>query len=409
MVPHSLSSQPLPLSRRALLLSALVGPVLAACGGGTDEPEGEATPGKPVDDSARSAVAQGLVGVAIGHVAPSRSQLAVAGRRRLGAAGPVLREDVFNIGSNTKAMTSAVVAGLVEQGRVAWTTTLAQAWPALAPAMRAEYAAVTLEQLLNHRGGLPPFNGSAGDEERFLAALAQDTQAPPGTLEGRRRYFTAWLLRQTPPEGVVPGRDFLYSNAGYAVAAAMLESVTGRRFEMLFDELLVRPAGLAGAWRMPSEVPADQPAGHEGPKDALQVYVPDALALDTEPWLRVLAPAGFWACPASGYAAWLRWHLQALQGHTTPLPRGYVQRLRALGDTEYAMGWGCALIEGRRVLAHTGHEPGFMAEAVVDQAGERAVFGLTNTGHMAADGSWVLSLLDRELAEVYRRPTGQRV
>ena len=48
--------------------------------------------------------------------------------------------------------------------------------------------------------------------------------------------------------------------------------------------------------------------------------------------------------------------------------------------------------------------PGFMAEGVVDRAGEFAVFGLSNTGHLAEDGSsWVLGRIDQALAEVLKQ------
>ena len=45
-----------------------------------------------------------------------------------------------------------------------------------------------------------------------------------------------------------------------------------------------------------------------------------------------------------------------------------------------------------------------MAEVVVDRAGEFAVFGLSNTGHFAEDGtSWVLGRIDQALAEVLKQ------
>ena len=44
-----------------------------------------------------------------------------------------------------------------------------------------------------------------------------------------------------------------------------------------------------------------------------------------------------------------------------------------------------------------------MAEAVFDRSGDFAVFGLSNTGHMAEDGSsWVLGRIDATLAEVLK-------
>lgn len=393
------------LGRRSLMLSLLASATLAACGGSGDPPDPRQQ-GKTVDEAAAAAVSSGgLVGAAMAHVGvdAESSAVAVAGVRRLGGSDKIASDDTFNIGSNTKAMSAMVIASLVDQGRLAWDTRIVEALPDVLPGLRSEFAGVTLEQLLNHRGGMLAFNGSADDEARFLAALAADTGAIPETLTGRRRYFATWLVQQAPPTGVVPGRDFFYSNAGYALAATMVEALTGQSFETHFDMQLVSALAIGGRWRMPSEVPATQPAGHEGPKGAVQIHVPSEEDLATEPWLRVIAPAGYWACSAADYARWLRWHLLALGGRATPLPTGYVQRLSALTASNYAMGWSCDAVEGRQLLSHTGHTAGFMCEAVVDQAGLQAAFGLTNTGHVADDlSSWVLSLLDRELAEVYR-------
>ncbi len=392
------------LSRRSVLtLSASVA-LLAACGGGGDVPDTQQT-GKPVADAAADAVAQGLVGAAFGYAGRSGRAapiIATAGLRRLGASARLARADVFGIGSNTKAMSAAAIGSMVDAGIIRWSTTIVQALPDLAGLLRPEYAQVTLENLLDHRGGMPPFNGSAGDEDRFLAALAAETAPLPQTLSGRRRYVAAWLVQQAPAPDFIAGLSYVYSNAGYALAAAMLESVTGQSFEALFEDHLVRPLALAGTWRMPSEIGADQPAGHEGTPTGLAVYVPDQATLDAEPWERVMAPAGYWCCSAPTYGEWLRWHLIALRGGQTPLAASYLARLLAAAANGYKLGWGCLTINGQQMLWHSGHVAGFWSEVVMDRLGSHAAFGLTNTAHVALDGSsWVGSALDSELALVY--------
>src|SRR4051794_24772330 len=80
------------------------------------------------------------------------------GTRRWGAEAPVTLDDAFHIGSDTKAMTSLLVAMLVEEGRLRWDTTVAEAFPDLAAGMQAGLRGVTLTQLLSHTGGLPSDN-----------------------------------------------------------------------------------------------------------------------------------------------------------------------------------------------------------------------------------------------------------
>lgn len=386
-------------TRRTVLLTAVASAALAACGSGDDA----VTPSVTETASARAAregVAAGLVGLAVGRVHADRRDLAVAGRRRLGGAEALRIGDALGLGSNTKAMSAAAVGALIERGVAAWTTPVSQVFPLPAGS---PHAAVTLGDLLDHRGGLLAFTGSGDDEVRFLSAWADSGQAVPATISERRRAFATWLLTQAPPDNTVPGRDFFYSNAGYTVAASMVEALAGQPFEALFDTALVQPLGLTGGWHRAS-MPADagMPAGHEGPRGAVVLFEPDAELRATDPWLQVLDPAGAWHCPAPSHADWLRWHLLALRGERTPLAAGYVSRLKNAAPDTYAVGWQGVTLPSGPLFIHTGHAGGFMAEVALSASGSHAVFALTNTGHMAADGSsWVLAELDRQLGAMY--------
>src|SRR3954468_4570946 len=55
--------------------------------------------------------------------------LGIAGVRRSNSPTPVEARDRFQLGSNTKAITATVLATLVEEGKLTWTTTLAQVFP----------------------------------------------------------------------------------------------------------------------------------------------------------------------------------------------------------------------------------------------------------------------------------------
>lgn len=129
---------------------------------------------------------------------------------------------------------------------------------------------------------------------------------------------------------------------------------------------------------------------------------PDSLA--TKDWLDIIAPAGNWACTGEAYAQWQRWHVQALQGERTPLPQVYVRDLRAASDGRYVWGWQALATPKRMLLTHTGHVTDFMAEVALDRAGEFALFGLSNTGYFAQNGSsWVLARIDQALGEVLKQ------
>lgn len=373
-----------------MAFSALV--QLAACGGGGDPPT------HVVQRVADEAVAAGLVGVAVDHLDLDTTNAAVAGLRRLGESAAVQRSDAFMIGSMTKAFTSALAGRLVERGVMAWTTTLAEALPELASGMQPQYRGVTLEQLLSHRGGVLAFTDGT-DIARFQAYLQVVDGPLPDSLAGRRRFFASWLLAQDPPSGVRPGVDFAYSNAGYALAAMVLEARTGLPFETLFENELAQPLGLSLRWTAADETLAQQPAGHQGAWGQL-VPVTSSSADDAR-WLEVLRPAGpgLTLSPAT-CAGWVRWHLLALRGRPTPLAMGYLERIRGMATGDYALGWVATEIDGRAVLAHDGEYNGFSSLLVVDARGRSASFAFTNTA--ADDGAWVLAQLNQAMLDVER-------
>jgi CubicO group peptidase (beta-lactamase class C family) len=390
------------LSRRHLVLSwaaAVAAAALPGCGGGDDEAELAARDSPELQAAANDAVRAGLVGVAVGRLTPDVRYQQAAGLRRLGHADTVRRNDLFLIGSITKAMTAQVAARLVERGVIDWSTTLAQALPDLAPAMQGAYRGVTLEQLLAHRGGVMAFN-RASDMAQFMSYLGKDASSPPVEPAARQGIFAAWVLGQPVADGVVPGQDFLYSNAGYALAAMMLEARTGRVFSALAERELNEPLGFSLRWVPADQVANDRPSGHAGPPGGLAVLAPEDSAQAR--WFEVLHPAGKDAAVTpDGYARWLRWHLLALQNRPTPLPPGYLQRLRKLAEDDYALGWYGLRVDGRPVLGHDGVVAGFCSIAAVDVAGQRAAFAFTNTS--GTDDLWPLDRLNALLLDVEQR------
>src|SRR5690348_4658515 len=80
---------------------------------------------------------------------------AAVGVRKFGDPAAVTTNDMFHIGSCTKPMTATLTAMLIEEGKLHWNTTIAELFPELAGRMDKQYGAVTVEQLLTHRGGVP--------------------------------------------------------------------------------------------------------------------------------------------------------------------------------------------------------------------------------------------------------------
>ena len=366
------------LHRRQWLATVGLGALLTACGGSGG---GDLLDPDPVHLQSRASnlVSEGLVGAALGWSDAREIRTAVAGLRRLGASALLEPGDLMAIGSNTKAMMASMAARVVDQGLLRWDSTLAQVLPELAREALPAYRDTTLRHLLEHRAGVMAFTApldvglfeqQAGVE--VLVGLQQ-----PAEVEA---FFLRWLLQQPPipATGALPG--YAYSNAGYALAARMLRAATGLGWADLLRQRIAQPLGLSLFVGAPLRHAGNQPQGHEVVGGRLQ---PQALPEAPERvWLEILAPAGAVSLAVRDDALWLQWHLRALRGEATPLPRSYVQTLQGLGRApagSYVLGWVAQTQEGVGWLVHTGQTLGFQAVSLVALDGSRAGLAHSNT------------------------------
>jgi CubicO group peptidase (beta-lactamase class C family) len=142
----------------------------------------------------------------------------------------VTANDLWHIGSNTKAMTALLAAVAVSQGRIQWTTTIPQIFPNLPVSQ--SYVSVTLRDLLSHQSGFL----------NAISPVAAVVNAP--TVTDKRLAAVGWAVQQAPH---VPKGTFYYSNAGYVVATAMLEQVFGTSYEEAMAAHIYTPLGVTGA------------------------------------------------------------------------------------------------------------------------------------------------------------------
>jgi CubicO group peptidase (beta-lactamase class C family) len=133
---------------------------------------------------------------------------------------------VFDIGSITKALTLAAALALVEDGKLNLSDRLGD----LLPGVPADKRAITLRQLLEHRAGLPEYvvDAPGGD----FVELSRD--------EALSRIFRRPLRFE-------PGTKYGYSDAGYTVAAAVIEDAAGRPFEDFLRERILTAGGMRSA------------------------------------------------------------------------------------------------------------------------------------------------------------------
>src|SRR5213078_4948643 len=109
-----------------------------------------------------------------------------AGVRKRGTAERITLDDRFHLGSCTKAMTATLVAMLVEEGKLNWTTTLGELFADTVKPMHPAWEKVTLRQVLAHRAGLRLDPDGPGRVFNLFRAPNANLRRGPELMQGPR-------------------------------------------------------------------------------------------------------------------------------------------------------------------------------------------------------------------------------
>jgi CubicO group peptidase (beta-lactamase class C family) len=218
----------------------------------------------------------------------------VTGQRATHGAAAVSEGDRWHFGSCGKAMTSAMIARLADDGVLDWSAPLASE---VTEAGGTPHAEVTLADLLAHRSGLPT-NPAAWRLLRYMAF--------GGNAQHASNAMTDALLRKRPLFNA--GSDFLYSNAGYGLAGLMAERATGTPFNALIRRHVLEPAGMSetqfGVPLQDGSAPLEhRPAIIGG---GWKTVRQGARAVDD---LGLFKPSGCLSGPVADLARFGRWHV----------------------------------------------------------------------------------------------------
>ncbi|WP_300014305.1 serine hydrolase [uncultured Roseobacter sp.] len=162
-----------------------------------------------------------------------------AGEQARGSGTPAQTGNTYEIGSQTKMMTSVVVLQLAEEGLIDLDKPLADYLPPAVVDGIANAGIATVRQMLQNKSGIPDFDSVLGDSGRpiYIEQLISDPTAPIGPE----------ALLQTVedvPADFAPGTAYQYSNTNFLLLERLVESVTG---SSLADEMITRiftPTGM---------------------------------------------------------------------------------------------------------------------------------------------------------------------
>jgi CubicO group peptidase (beta-lactamase class C family) len=275
-----------------------------------------------------------------------------AGVRKAGSATQLKTSDSVCLGSCTKAMTCAMLATLVDEGKLGWEMTLTEAIPELRRHIHRDYHDITLWQLMTHRAGIEDYftYDQRLTKEKRLGLLKEELSGAPAHKQG----------------------DFYYSNLGYVAAACMAERVTELLWETLMAERLFRRLGMTSAgFGFPgTRGQIDQPWGHQRSGDRWRPSQSDCS--------EALGPAGTVHCTIDDWAAFLSLFLSA---ENSLLDAGTMSKLvQPIGY--YAGGWGVTESPpwaNGYTLSHNGSNGMWYSSVIVAPGRDRAYVVVTNS------------------------------
>jgi CubicO group peptidase (beta-lactamase class C family) len=131
-------------------------------------------------------------------------------------------QSVFELASVSKQFTAMGIMILVNEGKLSFDDSLRRFFPHL------PYSRVTIRHLLHHTGGLPDYMDLFGKHWDTAKIATNDD-------------VIALMAKYKPAILFTPGKQWMYSNTGYALLASVIEKVSGKSFGDFLDKKIFKP------------------------------------------------------------------------------------------------------------------------------------------------------------------------
>lgn len=294
-----------------------------------------------------------LPGLALGVIEDGKiAYMRTAGELEAGSGKPVTPDTLFKIASNSKAMTTALLARLVAAGKLDWDAPVIKYLPTLHMYDDWVTQHMLVRDLLVHNSGL---REGAGD----LMLWPEPNLFTRADIIAGLRYLKPQISFRS---------GYAYDNLLYVVAGEVAAAAGGAPYERLLRREVFEPLGLSrcqiGAWNRNEVGNVAQPHMRKDGRN----FVVDADAEQIPPITSaaaggvrcslndMLAWAHNWLDPNEKQLAWLSVEQRRpLWTAHTPMPIS--QRRRDLDHSHfyaYGFGWRLADVDGEWNVSHTG-------------------------------------------------------
>ncbi|XPF93012.1 serine hydrolase [Colwellia sp. RE-S-Sl-9] len=319
------------------------------------------------------------------------------GVKEYGKSDQVTPDTLFGIASNTKAMTVALLAQLVDQYKVSWQTKIVDILPEFQLYNDAVTQDFTLIDLLSHRSGL---GMGAGD----LLIWPKTTYTNKEVLD-KLKYL---------PQAASFRTEFSYNNLMYIVAGKVVEKITGKPWSNVIQSNLFSGLGMYNSFASFSQLGDKQ-------KDIAtpHVFIEKELIAAKSHYLEGFSSAGSVISTVNDMSLWLktllnlgkinsqkttRFKLLYTSNQAKKMWQPHTLRTVSEAATEhdkthfsaYGLGWFLNDFQGVKLVHHSGSMRGMMSKVALIPEKNVGVVILSNQQSSAA-----LNAIYREVFETY--------
>jgi len=299
-----------------------------------------------------------------------------------GKKAKVNSDTLFGIASNTKAMTTALIAGLVDEGKLAWRTKVID----IIPEFQMPDAYVTREftiiDLLSHNSGL---GLGAGD----LTIWPETTLTTKDVIKALKHLPQTSSFRS----------EFAYDNLMYVIAGEVIAKVTGKSWQENIEQRIFKELGMKNTKSAFSKIEKNN-------KNVARAHVPleGKLHVVGGNFLEKFSSAGSVASSVNDMSLWLKAQLkQGVYIEATEKDKNSEKRLfsakqsRAMWQARtllsvseaaqrndkthfyaYGLGWFLNDYHGVKLIHHSGGILGMVSKVVMVPEENLAMVVLTN-------------------------------
>lgn len=268
---------------------------------------------------------------------------------------PVTSDTQFELGSTTKAFTAVGILMLERDGLLHRSDRVDKYLPWFEPVYHGNATEITIEDCLCHTTGVPVWT---------LGSL-------PTGVDEELLHKTVRNIANVELD-FVPGSKFQYATVNYDILALVLEEITGQTYVEYMQENVLKPLMMQeSCFRMDNRFSNSMAQGyHYG--------FLRALPYDAPAFYGNIA-AGYLVSTTKDLELWMKAQMDTAE--LTEKLEWAIQESHKVSDGRYY--WAGWMFEDG-YIAHSGSNPNFSSQVIIDTDGKKAVFALANIDGAAA-------------------------